>query len=76
MHTGMMWFDNSSSPELDLRIQLAADYYRRKFRREPNLCLVNPAALARGSMQVGRITVRAYRPILPHHLWIGVEDRD
>ncbi len=76
MHTGMLWFDNSSASELQLRIQPAVDYYRRKFKREPNLCLVNPTMLSNGALQVGRITVRAYGSILPHHLWIGVEDQD
>lgn len=76
MHTGMLWFDNSSGPELQARIQIAIDYYRRKFKREPNLCLVNPAMLSGGSLQLGHTAVRAYGPVLPHHLWIGVEDQD
>ncbi len=76
MHTGMLWFDNSTASELNLKIQPAIDYYRSKFHREPNLCLVNPAMLSGGPMQMGHMAVRAYGPILPHHLWIGVEDQD
>lgn len=76
MHTGMLWFDDSSGAELPARIQPAIDYYRRKFKREPNLCLVNPAVLAGGPIQLGHTAIRAYGPVLPHHLWIGVEDQD
>ncbi len=75
MHTGMLWFDNAPDRALKAKIQAAIDYYRSKFRHEPNLCLVNPAMMPDGNMQMGRLTVRAYGPVLPDHLWIGVEDQ-
>ncbi len=75
MHTGMLWFDNTPNRELKAKVQSAIDYYRSKYRREPNLCLVNPGMLPDRQMQLGRLTVRAYGPVLPHHLWIGVEDQ-
>ncbi len=75
MHTGMLWFDNTPNRALKLKIQSALDYYRRKYRREPNLCLVNPAMLSNEEMEFGRLTVRGYGSVLPHHLWIGVEDQ-
>ncbi len=75
MHTGMLWFDNASNRPLAAKIQRAMDYYRRKYHREPNLCLVNPGMLSEGELDLGHLTVRAYGSVLPHHLWIGVEDQ-
>lgn len=75
MHTGMLWFDNSPDRALKIKIQSAIDYYRKKYQREPNLCLVNPGMISDEDMKLGRLTVRAYGPVLPHHLWIGVEDQ-
>ncbi|NWG35150.1 MAG: hypothetical protein HXY42_11960 [Chloroflexi bacterium] len=72
MHTGMLWFDNSPTA-LEIKIQKAMDYYQKKFGRRPDLCLVHPTMLQDQTPKDGKITVRAYRPILPGHLWIGVE---
>ncbi|MBI4760527.1 MAG: hypothetical protein ACOYYF_17895 [Chloroflexota bacterium] len=73
MHTGMLWFDNSPAA-LDVKIQKAMDYYQKKFGRRPDLCLVHPSMLKEQTLKEEKITVRAYRPVLPGHLWIGVED--
>ncbi len=84
MHIGMLWYDNTPGVSLKVRIEKAADYYRRKYHQEPNLCLIHPSMLedgkARGKTdyelpQVGSMTVRPYGPVLPGHLWIGIEDR-
>ncbi len=85
MHIGMLWFDNTPNVSLKLRIEKAADYYRRKYHQEPTLCLIHPSMLdgekAQGKAppqppQVGRMTVRPYGPVLPGHLWIGIEDKN
>lgn len=73
MHTGMLWFDNSPAA-LETKIQKAVDYYQKKFGRRPDLCLVHPSMLKDAPPVEGKITVRPYRPVLPGHLWIGVED--
>ncbi|HMD80503.1 MAG TPA: hypothetical protein VKE92_04290 [Anaerolineales bacterium] len=74
MHTGMLWFDNSQTA-LNTKIRKAIDYYHKKYGRNPDLCLVHPSMLKDSNLEVERITVRAYRPVLPGHLWIGVEDQ-
>jgi hypothetical protein len=86
MHTGMLWFDNSSSA-LSVKIQKAMDYYEKKYGRKPDLCLVHPSMLdaqtkhqletpaLASSVSVYKVTVRPYRPVLPGHLWIGIEDK-
>jgi hypothetical protein len=75
MHTGMLWFDNSQTA-LNTKIRKAIDYYHKKYGRSPDLCLVHPSMLKDSNLEVEKITVRAYRPVLPGHLWIGVEDQN
>ena len=81
MHTGLMWFDNDHQTALASKIKKASDYYNRKFGRRPHICLVNPSMLGDRTVDTieesGRqITVRPYRPVLPGHLWIGVEEEN
>ena len=75
MHTGMLWFDNSQTA-LNTKIRKAIDYYHKKYGRSPDLCLVHPSMLKDSILEVEKITVRPYRPVLPGHLWIGVEDQN
>ena len=75
MHTGMLWFDNSQVA-LDIKIQKAMDYYRKKYGHAPDLCLVHPSMLKDAALEGKKITVRSYRPVLPGHIWIGVEDNN
>lgn len=77
MHTGMLWFDNSKT-SLVVKIQKAVDYYVKKYNRQPDLCLVHPSMLEGNvrQMEVEKITVRPYRPVLPGHIWIGIEDKN
>jgi hypothetical protein len=75
MHTGMLWFDNSQTA-LNTKIQKAVDYYHKKYGRTPDLCLVHPSMLKNEAFKEDKITVRPYRPVLPGHLWIGVEDQN
>ena len=81
MHTGLMWFDNDPKTALAVKIRKASDYYSKKFGRQPDICLVNPSMLGGQASETveehGRqITVRPYRPVLPGHLWIGVEEEN
>jgi hypothetical protein len=90
MNTGMLWFDNDPKTALAVKIEKAVDYYHKKYGREPNLCLIHPTAFPPDGMmdnpasaggasenpKIGKITVRPYRPVLPGHLWIGVEEKN
>jgi hypothetical protein len=69
----MLWFDDSQTA-LHIKIQKAADYYHKKYGRTPDLCLVHPSMLKNDLPQYDKITVRSYRPVLPGHIWIGIED--
>jgi hypothetical protein len=80
MHTGMLWFDNSQTA-LTVKIQKAVDYYHKKYGRSPDLCLVHPSMLDAAErnqrqVEINRLTVRPYRPVLPGHIWIGIEDKN
>ncbi|HET6823121.1 MAG TPA: hypothetical protein VFH34_10750 [Anaerolineales bacterium] len=84
MHTGMLWFDNSQTA-LNIKIQKAVDYYHKKYGRTPDLCLVHPSMLeaqeknqrtVETPASVNKLTVRPYRPVLPGHIWIGIEDKN
>jgi len=76
MHTGMLWFDNSSTA-LTVKIQKGVDYYVKKYGRQPDLVLVHPSMLETNQRQleIDKLTVRPYRPVLPGHIWIGIEDK-
>ena len=76
MHTGMLWFDNSQSTLL-VKIQKAVEYYRKKYGRRPDLCLVHPSMLEKDQncAEVDGLTVRPYRVVLPGHIWIGIEEK-
>ena len=77
MHTGMLWFDNSSAA-LSVKIQKAVDYYNKKYGHQPDLCLVHPSLIGdadKEPLQALKVAVRPYRPVLPGHIWIGIEDK-
>ena len=76
MNTGMLWFDNDPKTALTAKIEKAVDYYQKKYGRKPNLCLIHPNALEGEKPTIKTMTVRPYRPVLPGHLWIGVEDKN
>ena len=80
----MLWFDNDPKTALIAKIERAADYYRHKYGRDPNLCLIHPSMVdspanengASDNPENGKITIRPYRPVLPGHLWIGIEEKN
>ena len=80
MNVGMLWFDNDPKVALVEKVRRASDYYRRKYGRIPDLCLVHPSMLGFRPEQVsggaGRVTVRPNRLIQPGHLWIGEDEKN
>jgi hypothetical protein len=76
MHTGMLWFDNDARTSLQIKIQKACDYYFKKYGKTPDLVLVHPSMmLNQRTVEIDKITVRPYRPVLPGHIWVGIEDK-
>ena len=76
MNIGMMWFNNDPKTPLISKVLEAAEYYQNKYGRPADTCLVHPDMLAEAQLQVGKITVKPLRSILPGHLWIGVDTPD
>jgi hypothetical protein len=82
MHIGMLWFDNSPNLALKIKIAKAVEFYRQKYHRDPNLCLIHPSMFGAEKSstddlaELKGMTVRPYRPVLPGHLWIGIEEKD
>ena len=80
MDTGLLYFDNDKTKTLQETIQGAVDYYVKKYDKRPNLALVHPNMLSqdgriKAAFVMDGLTVRPYRPILPGHVWIGMEDK-
>ena len=74
MNTGMLWLC-SKEKSLSVNITQAVSYYEKKYERKPELCLVNPGMVDPAApIEITGLTVRAYRPVLPGHIWIGYED--
>lgn len=74
MHTGMLWFDNSTTT-LQVKLQKAVEYYEKKYGRRPDLCLLNPVTIGGEKAEIEGLNIRPYRPVLPGHIWIGIEDK-
>lgn len=77
MHTGLLWFDNDPRTTLSVKIQKAMEYYNKKFGRKPDLCLVHPSMMdaSQAQLELGKLVIRPYRPVMPGHFWIGTEDQ-
>ncbi len=76
MNVGMLWFDDDPRTALKAKIERAVGYYRQKYGRLPDVCLVHPSMLSSAPAETfDKVTVRPNPIILPGHLWIGVEDQ-
>jgi hypothetical protein len=72
MKVGMMWLDDDKKTTLEDKVLRAADYYREKYGRAPNMCLVNLTAIEK-EKDVGQIHVQPAKNVLPNHFWVGVK---
>ena len=75
MDIGMLWFDNDPKADLKTKIIRAANYYKDKYGKAPNLCFVHPKMLPKDENQDPRyqgVEVRSSNTMLPNHFWIGV----
>ncbi len=77
MHTGMLWFDNSKSTLGD-KARAAVNYYEKKYGRKPDLVLVHPIMFGEHprKFELNGLTIQPYRPVLPGHIWVGIEDKE
>ena len=71
MKIGMMWLDTDKTRTLEEKVTRAADHYREKYGRFPELCLVNKRLLD-DERKVGRVVVQPAKTVLPGHFWLGM----
>jgi hypothetical protein len=75
MDIGMLWFDNDKKSDVISKITRAADYYRRKYGEDPNICFVHPSMIAEKIQNMKGVAIRSNSTVLPHHFWIGVQQQ-
>jgi hypothetical protein len=75
MDIGMLWFDNDPKTDLLSKVSRAAEYYRKKYGQEPNLCFVHPSMIPEKTTKSGTIAVLSNHTIIPNHFWIGVQQQ-
>ena len=76
MKVGMLWFDGDLQVELGSRIERAAVYYRDKYGRSPNLCIIHPSTAGEDHPQsVIGVDVRTSAAVQPDHFWLGMRER-
>jgi hypothetical protein len=75
MNEGLLWFDADPKRALNEKVAQAADRYRHKFGRKPNLCYINPLMLPGSEpAECNGVRLVPSRAVLKHHFWIGVEE--
>ncbi len=77
MNIGMLWFDADRKSDLSSRIVRAADYYRSKYERTPNICFAHPDTLgAQAPNEIGGLKVCSNGAVLVDHFWLGVQESE
>ncbi len=71
MDIGMLWLDADAKRPFDEKVRRAADYYREKYGRFPELCLVNKSMIA-DEKKIGRILVKTNKTVRLDHFWLGM----
>ena len=74
MQEGLLWFDANPKRDLADKVSLAADRYRVKFGRRPNLCYVHSSMLDSDAVEFDGVRLVPANNVLKHHFWIGIEE--
>ena len=73
----MLWYDGDPSRQIDEKVEIAAAYYRKKYGRSPNLCLIHPQMVEQSELDPSaRIEVRLSNLVLLDHFWMGVRPEE
>ncbi len=75
MHSGELWFDNTSKP-LAKKIEQANNYFHRKYGKTYDLVLVHSSVVTKDVQEITvngqSFIVKVYNPVLRDHLYIGI----
>jgi len=75
MNVGMLWFDGDVTRDVPERIHRAAEYYRTKYGRQPNVCILHPVSAGEGMPgEVEGLKVLTSATVLRDHFWLGVDE--
>ncbi len=76
MQVGMLWFDGDNQLDLYTRIERAATYYKDKYGRTPNLCVVHPATFNKETVERAvNLEIRSSITVQPNYFWLGIKER-
>jgi hypothetical protein len=75
MATGMIWFDNDPHKNINEKIQLAIQYYQRKFGSQPTICFLNPKFREKLLETESKIEVDFNFGLSPDHIWLGMRQQ-
>ena len=81
MHYGMLWYQSNPKMTLAEKVTEAALYFKKKYGRTPDMCLINtkdaaklPAGTPNQVDVEGRtVHIRSWKGILPSHLCLGYD---
>jgi hypothetical protein len=90
MDIGMLWFDNDKQADLNVKVNRAVTYYKKKYGQKPNICFVNPSMISANGNGNGNSTsklkgnvktssgveIRESQSLLPNHFWIGINQKE
>ncbi len=69
---GMLWLDADKKRSFEDKVQRAVEYYRDKYGRLPEMCLVNSAMLDK-EKRVGNVKVQPVKTVQRDHFWLAIE---
>ena len=73
MNIGMLWLDADKSRSFEEKVARAFDYYKDKYGRLPELCVVN-TTMSQEKQEIGRVQIVPQKTIMPNHFWLGMEN--
>jgi hypothetical protein len=69
----MLWFDNDPKADLETKVQRAAEYYHKKYGKQPTICFVHPSMLTAPPPKTQGVELRSDHWVQPHHFWLSVQ---
>ena len=52
MDVGMLWFDKDVQAGMADKVGKVAEFYKKKYGKQPNICYVNPKMLEEDNLQI------------------------
>ena len=82
MNSGMLWYNGNSKMTLIEKVAEGAAYYKKKYGRMPDVCVVNPQDVGdlpiKPPCQINvnghEMIVKSWKAIVTKSIWLGFED--